>query len=690
MSPKIKKILLILLAITAVFFIYCINLNAQLLKIYQDKQSSVIFDRNQKVILIKPNTNGYYALYANSAPENFTKLLIAKEDKYFYFHKGFNPVSTLQAIGAKIGLANRQGSSTLTQQLAKILLSQENSRSAQNKITEFFYALSLELFNSKQDILTMYCNSIYLGNQLQGLTSASQAYFSASPENLTNAQISQLLATINSPTQNNPATNNNIAKAQLTQQAININDSNFASSSDVLNNLKIFSQTNLPILELQKYLTDIKTNQTLTIDSELNQKTREIVDRNMSLLKTKKAKNAAAVILYLPNNEILSLVGSPDPFSYAQGYQINMIDKPRQIGSTIKPFIYLKAFSKGMRPYTLIDDREYKYESAGNYALYPRNYDYKYHGEMTAHFALSNSINVPAVKTLEFVGLDEFGNFLTKDLEFKPYQSIEKYQMGIALGAFEMSLMDLSHYFTIFGNQGNLKNLTLFKDGKTNSQFFKYQNKKVVDKEFVELINKILNDRKTGVDQFGAGSSLNLPADNYALKTGTSHDYTDSWIVGYTPDFLVGVWVGNADNSATEGISGQLGAGLLWGELMNLMLTSEYNHKTELNFADIKEYQGKNGIEFGLANDDFAKAQNLIKDQDKALILHPHNLDVFVFQKDARITLSAKQEVKWQINGQDFAFGNDLVFTPQKEGRYQITALLGNQSETIGIDFIKQ
>ncbi len=690
MNPKLRRFLIVLAALAAVFFVLAINANAKLIKIYQERQSPVISDRNQKVMLIRTNSLGYYALYSDSIPESFSKLLIAKEDKYFYFHKGLNPISSLQALGTKIGLSSREGSSTLTQQLAKILLSQENQRSAQNKLVEFFYALSLEMFSSKEQILEMYCNSIYLGNQLQGLATASQAYFAVSPENLTTAQISQILATINSPTQNNPASENNIAKAKIVQTALNLDDPNFLESKQASNNLKLFIQNNLAVLELQKYLKDINSSQVLTIDQEINDKAREIIDRNISLLKTQKAKNAAAVILYFPNNEIISLIGSPDPFSYAQGYQINMLDKPRQIGSTIKPFLYLKAFQKGMRPYTLIDDREYKYQSTGNYSLYPRNYDYKYHGEMTAHFALSNSINVPAVKTLEFYGLPEFQDFLTKDLEFTPYQPIETYQMGIALGALEMSLMDLSSYFTIFPNQGTLKNLTLFKDGKVNNDFFKYKNKEISPPEFVELVNKILNDRKTGVDQFGAGSSLNLSASNYALKTGTSHDYTDSWIIGYTPDFLVGVWVGNADNTATQGLSGQMGAGLIWGELMNLMLASKYNHKTEFDFQNIKEYQGKNGTEFGLANDNFNQAQDIIKNQDKALILHPHDLDIFVFDKNARINLEAKKEVNWKINGDNFAFGNNITFTPKKDGRYQITAISSDQTETISVDFVSR
>jgi len=181
---------------------------------------------------------------------------------------------------------------------------------------------------------------------------------------------------------------------------------------------------------------------------------------------------------------------------------------------------------------------------------------------------------------------------------------------------------------------------------------------------------------------------LNLPNDNYGLKTGTSHDYTDSWVVGYTPDFIIGVWVGNADSSPTDSVSGQKGAGTIWNDVMQVMYNSTYNKNTAFDFSDIQEYQGKNGVEFGLPDDDFESAENIIKDQDNAFIMSPHRNDVFLFIADTEISLEAKESAEWFINGEKYLTGKKVFFSPTKSGTYTILAKGSGASETISIKFI--
>jgi membrane carboxypeptidase/penicillin-binding protein PbpC len=647
-------------------------------------------ERSGKTIFIKQNSKGCWSQYLAEAPGDFKELLIKKEDRFFYWHKGFNPISILDSLGNELGFSQRKGSSTISQQLAKILLAQENQRTPSNKLKEAFYAAGLEFSKSKEEILLMYLNSVYFGNQLQGLKSASLAYFGVDPDLLTEEQSLQLLASLNNPTYDNPLADSNIEKAQTLAENLKIGTGGqFVSPAEVRKNLDQYSAAGKLAIELTPYFKNISGpgKISLTVDAGLTEKIREMVVQNIDILKTQKAKNAAVIVLSLPDNSILSMVGSPDPSAFKEGYQINMLQEPRQIGSTVKPFIYLKAFQKGMRPYTLIDDREYKYPAGQNFNIYPKNYDYKYRGEVSAHYALSNSLNVPAIKTLEYAGIDDFNRFLTDDLEFKPVQSLDNYQLGIALGALEMSLMDLSHFFTIFPNQGILKNLTLSDSPQLNRQLFQPREKTVSSKEYIELVNKILNDRKTGIDQFGAESDLNLPYKNYALKTGTSHDYTDSWVVGYTPDFLVGVWMGNADNSATEGLSGQLGAGRIWNDVMQLLLNSPYNKKTEFDFSDIASFSAADGTDFGLEGDDFQKALNIIKNQDQSLILSPHDEDIFLFEKNTNISLKSKEPVSWKINGDLFGQGENLLFHPEKKGRYEIAASANGKTETVFVTF---
>jgi len=671
-----KKIFIIFPIIIFAFTIFFLNeANNELQEIYKNNESPQIFDRNNDLISITPNDKNFYAEYIKDIPEDFKKLIIEKEDKYFYIHKGVNPVSITMDLLSKIGLTLRNGSSTITQQLAKILLKNENNRTIKNKFKELFYSISLELMNSKENILLMYVNSIYFGNQIQGLETASYAYFNSNPNNLTKEEMLQLISSVNSPNQYNPKENESIEKSKIIAKKLNVNfnEEYFLKEKDAKNNLANFKKSTIVPLEIRDY-TSKKIK--LSIDYKLNEVIRKSLKENIENLQTKKAKNVAAIVISIPDNEIISMIGSPDPTSDDEGYQINMLKQPRQIASTIKPFIYLKAFEKGMRPYTLIDDREYKYELGDFSSFYPKNYNYEYNGEITAHYALSNSINIGALKTLEFVTLNDFYNFFKNDLEQKTIQELETYGLGIAMGSLEMNLIDLAHIFTIFPNYGEFKNLKI--DLSSGNNFAK----KIVNERYIQLINKILNDRKTAMDQFGLVSILNLPQKNYALKTGTSVDYKDSLIVGYTPDFLVAVWVGNADNSATEGLSGQLGAGLIWNNIMDIMMGSKYNKNTQFDFSYVHSLNFNKGIEWGLEGDDFEKARDILKDD--SLILNLHNNDVFLFEESSEIKLSSKENSRWFVDDEELF---DSFFKPEKKGEYKITAKSKDKQETIYIYF---
>jgi len=668
LNKKIKFIGIFLFLLVFVFFILGFYLQKQLINLYESRKSIIIIDRFGKEIFIKPNQKGYFARYLEEIPPRFKEFLVKKEDKYFYYHFGFNPWSISQVALRYFGIGTREASSTISQQLVKILLGKEFKRNLKNKIIEAFYALSLEIYQSKEEILKMYVNSVYFGNQAQGLAETSQLYFNLSPDILTDDQILQLLATIHSPTETNPAKSQNKEIALSLAKKLNLGKEELIvfDSPEVRKNIQKYSRSDNAYFELRSLLDDLDKNHQLTIDKALTEKIRQIVKRNIEDFKPKNVQNGAVIVIKLPENEILALIGSPDPQSSESGNQINMLDEPRPIGSTIKPFIYLKAFEKGLRPYTLVEDREYKYITALGFPLYPKNFDYKYRGEVNLHYALSNSLNVPAVKVLEYVELDNFYNFLEKKLEFKPIQSLDNYQLGIALGTLEMSLFDLSKYFTIFPNNGVLKEIKIYRDDNSSAE------KEIAEPRYIQLVNKILNDRKTGIEQFGLKSDLNLFQPNYGLKTGTSRDFRDSWIIGFTPDFLVGVWVGNSDNSPMDEISGQVGAGRIWSQIMDLLLNSEYNKKTPFDFGLVEEFYKEGNIEYGLADDNYEKTLNALK--ERSLILVPHDGDVFLLEENTQIFLKAKENVKWFVNGEFLREGQNNIFVPLKAGQYKIKA----------------
>ncbi len=618
----LKTIILIvcLLAVVGIMVIYKLN------TFYGKIASVTVSDRNGSTVMMLPNDRGNFSIFATSTPRVFVDLLTQSEDRYFYYHPGINPVGTSQLILSKIGIGHRRSASTLDQQLTKILLENETRRNVWNKAVESVCALVLDLSKSKDDILLSYSNAAYFGNHIQGLRTASEAYFDKSADRLTTEETLQLLSTLNNPSYNNPATKSNIgmSKTLASRLGVNVIEEKFIQPDVVNQNLKLF-QSSLTDFEIAHYISEIRPEMGAKIGTKTGAKDREIklltdaklttdiqniVRSTIPSLADRDAHNMAVIVIKLPENEILSLVGSPDPKSTEFGQQINMLNEPRQIASTIKPFVYAKAFEMGARPYSLIDDTEYRYTTYEGQVYYLRNYDGKYHGRVTAAYALDNSINVPAVKTLDFVGVDNFATFLGK-LGYTDTKKVHDFEMGVALGTIDMTLIDLAHYYTIFPNQGKLTPLRLFSEPKFNKDIFPQEDGQVIAPEYTQLVTKILSNRYLAIDQFGYKSDLNLQLDNYALKTGTSDDYRDSWVMGFTPDFLVGVWVGNADQTSTKNLSGQSGAGEIWSRVMELMKHTTYNKQTPFTFNKIRSIDNSNASAYGLSGDDVEKARNL-------------------------------------------------------------------------------
>lgn len=672
---------LALFAFLSVGFLYkSKNLADEIKSVYQTRQSAAIYDRQGELIYLKPNALGYRAEYSNQAPDEFKRLLLAKEDKYFYYHPGINPVSTLRAFKNYIFGRNNLTSSTITQQLVKIILATETERNLKNKFREAIYAFCLEARLSKDEILQMYVNSIYLGNKIQGIKSASRLYFGVAPEMLSDIQITQLLAAVSNPSHANPFSANIKDGISRLSQRLGVDSSqNFViKESEKKQRLSAFADYTRKnsYFELENMGIASAEHNRLTINHSLTGNIRELLQKNLQILIEKDAANGAVAVIKLPENELLAIVGTPDPALDARGCQINMAARPRPIGSTVKPFIYLKGFEKDLRPFTSVEDKEYKYTIQSGFAFYPKNYDYEYRGEVDLHYALSNSLNVPTVKVFEYVGINNFSEFLLSDLAFAPIQPIENYQLSIALGGLEMDLLALSYYFTIFPNEGYLKPLNLYLNGgwpdyRTTSDF--RQDKKIVEEQYVQLINKILSDRKTGIEQFGMKSNLNLPHSNYAVKTGTSRDFHDSWTIGYTSDFLVGVWVGNSANTPMDRISGQNGAGRVWQDIMNLLYNSEYNKQTPFVFDLITEFDEDGSLVYGLPGDDYFEHVNLLLDDN--LIINPHDGDVFLLEEGMGIPLRSGREVEWYIEGEFFKQGGEAVFSPVDAGGYTIKAV---------------
>lgn len=656
-------------------------------KRYHSLLSVTIYDRNNTPLSIKENDKGHYVSAIQTLPDDFARLLIEKEDRYFYYHFGINPVSTVRAVYRYITDSKSGGASTITQQLSKNLLGTELNRNVFNKLIEVFYSIGIELFNSKAEVLVMYANTVYLGNQVQGFQTGSYAYFDKPLAQTTPNERISLLATLSYPNARNPWGEKNKEFAESLSKRI--------SPQEIFIEPKAtdsYSFQSEAFFELKSAGVNCEETCYTSVDDRLTKQIREILGRHIAAEWTRGARNGAVVVIDPQTSEVLALVGSKNPKNATGGDQINMTLQPRPIGSTVKPFIYLKGFIDGLRPYTLVDDREYKYSIATGFPLYPKNYDGQYRGEVTLHESLSNSLNVPSVKVLEFIGLHNFYAFLSEKLKFQPLQSYDSYQYGIALGGLEMDLLTLTHYFTVFPRMGTIEPIRILKDDSENYSLppqSKLQQKQIVsDKKFTQLVHAILSDRLSGVDQFGLESTLNIDASDYGVKTGTSRDFHDSWVVGYTGDFVVGVWIGNTENEPLKQVTGQSGAGAVWHDVMNVLLETPYNSQTAMPRDFLTQFPIKNSNEWGLIDDEIDDHKMLLLSDN--LILSPYDNDSFEFFPGMTIPLKAAKELEWSVNGKILGFDKNIVFHPDSSSTYEIMAFdkKANRREIIQISVI--
>lgn len=643
---------------------------------YTTLLSVITYDRNGIPLVVAENTKGHYVYPLTKLPEQFVDTLLQKEDRYFYMHMGVNPLSTLRALIHFIRYGSANGASTITQQLAKNILETESDRTLFNKFKESIIAVSLELHTTKKEILLMYANTVFLGNQIQGFETGSHVYFNKPLAETSLSEQAVLLATLSHPSTRNPWREENTAYAEALYNRLKDTSTNPfypppVSKKYALQHPSSFELTSASITCERSCIT--------TLDAPLTEAFREILARHLTREYDRGARNGAIVVLNAQNEELIAIVGTPNTSKQQDGGQINMALEPRPIGSTIKPFIYLSGFTNGLRPYTKVDDREYKYSIGTGFSLYPKNFDGRYRGEVTLHEALSNSLNVPSVKVLEYIGLGPFYKFLGDTLQFTPIQPFDSYQYGIALGGLEMDLLTLTHYFSVFPRMGTIAPLRVFMDGTKTPASLPAQSHirkttTVSEPQYTELVHAIISDRLTGVEQFGLKSNLNLTIPSYGVKTGTSRDFHDSWVVGYTNDYIVGVWVGNSENEALSQVTGQSGAGAIWHDVMEYLAETPYYTKKPILLNHIARIPIKNSLEWGLPDDIVDDHMNLLT--EARFVTSPHAGDTFEYAVDTVVPFASRIPVTWSANGITLRENaTSTRFTPPHAGSYEIRAL---------------
>lgn len=639
---------------------------------YQEEVSARVLDRNGELLALAPNAKEAYMTEATGTPR-LRELIIRSEDRYFFYHPGINPWSTLRSFVHYVFFHRHVGGSTITQQLVKNLLHNENDRTLINKLREALYAVALELHSSKEEILTMYISSAYFGSRMEGIEEASRYYFAKSASSLSDGEIVRLLALLASPAAL-PGSAANEARAEVIARRIGVTPlGEYKTPPRALRENK----SDPAMFELGGMLS-CDASCTTSVDRDLSAKIREIVRTNLASPKFRSVENAAVAVIAIGKgeepNRLLALIGSPDPYGISGGKQINMALAARPIGSTWKPFIYGKAIEGGARPYTLIDDSEYRFEIGTGFAFYPKNYDGIYRGPVTLNYALSNSLNVPAVRALQFDGIEPFGVFMQESLSFVPKQSFDTYQLSVALGGLEMNPLLLADYFTVFPRGGVLFPLTLTEGVPLEIPMMHKEGyaHRIFAATTTALINKMLSDRLMGVEQFGLESNLNLPFSDYAVKTGTTYDYHDSWTVGYTRDVAVVAWIGNSDNKAMDLLTGARGAGKIWHDVMALLYAEGDIAPKPFDTSALSDVETSEGNSFGLAGDDVSRARTIMLESN--VVLEPHDGDVLQYAPRMSVPLRSREVLSWKVDGTIEGSGTALFWTPPHAGNYVLSA----------------
>lgn len=513
--------------------------------------------------------------------DSMKKALIASEDKDFYKHGGFSFTSIIRALYGNItsGDATGSGASTLTQQLAKNTLL-TNNQTFLRKYQELAVSIAIEQQYSKDQILDMYLNSVYYGENSFGIEDAAKTYFNKSPKDLTLAESAMLVGVLPAPSAYSPISGDpelakerqNTVLTRMVNTGAITNEEKVAAASEELAYSQEQSQNDsiaphfaeMVLEELyKKYGEETVTRSGYQVKTTLDlnlqkQMTANIAD-HMTYIQRNGGSNASGVAIDPTTGEVRALVGSADWENPDWG-KVNMVTTPRQPGSSFKPIYYSEALAEGViTPATIEADVATDF---GGYK--PQNASQTFSGDITIRNALSRSLNIPSVKVMQKFGVSNAVATANR-LGITTVDGSKDYGLPLALGAAEAPLMQMANAYAAFANQGKQYDTTIIQEvkNKFDSRIYKAKetSKSVISQQGAYLISNILSDNNARAPVFG--SSLTVPGRTVAVKTGTTDDNRDAWTIGYTPQLVVGVWVGNNNNDTMlNGGSGM--AGPIW------------------------------------------------------------------------------------------------------------------------------
>lgn len=561
--------------------------------------SSRIYDRNGQVLYDVYKDAKRRPVTFDQLPDYLKQATVAVEDKDFYNHKGFDPLTPFRIAKNIIFNQRLIGGSTLTQQLVKnVLLTPE--RKVTRKIRELILAIQIEAKYDKDDILLMYLNEAPYGGAAWGVGSGAEQYFNKSVADLSLAESVILAGLPQRPNAYSPFSSTPTAYVDRASHVLDRMEQDGYISTELkektLEEIKnyVFYDNKTSIIaphfvfwvkeELaKKYGEDVVEGGGLkvytTLDLDLHNEVQNIVSEEIDKAEKLGISNGAALVLDPTTGEVLSMVGSRGYFSDKTSGKFNVVTQGlRQPGSAIKPVTYLMGLRKGYTAASLIMDTPVTFPGGPGQKDYsPKNYNGNYNGPMSLRDALGNSINTTAVKMLANVGVE---NMLRQAYEMgmstlePTKENLSRFGLAVTLGGAEVTMADMGQAYSSFANGGKKVDLVgVLKvedsNGRVLEEYKHVEGKSVMSPQEAFIISHILSDNSARQLTFGSVNGLIIPNYQVAVKTGTTNDLKDNWAIGWTPNLLAVAWVGNNDNTAMSRVaSGVSGATPIWKRIM--------------------------------------------------------------------------------------------------------------------------
>ena len=569
-------------------------------------ESTKIYDRTGQTLLYEIHGEEKRTLIPFSEmPINIKYATLVLEDQDFYHHWGIKIDSIVKsALDNVISMNIERGASTITQQLIKnSLLTSEQTYT--RKIKEVILSLEVERKFSKDEILGMYLNEIPYGSNAYGIEAAAQTFFSKNARDLTLDEAALLASLPQAPSYLSPfGSHTEQLKSRQEWALSKMAELGYVSQEEAqqAKEIAVFEKLDPKLDNIQaphfvmyvkeyleeKYGKDLLEQGGLSVITTLDWEKQQLAERSVREGVEKNirwdAENASLVAIDPKNGQILSMVGSKDFFSKDIDGQVNVALRDRQPGSSIKPFVYLTAFSKGYTPETILFDVKTNFDTGEEKNYSPQNYTGNFNGPVKIKEALGQSLNIPAVKTLYLAGLTDSIE-MAKSLGITTLNEPKRYGLSLVLGGGEVKLLDHTHAYATLATGGIRHEKTAIlkitdNKGETLEEFQRSEGVRVVEEDYTTMISHILSTNAYRAPAFGEQNPLRFDSISVAAKTGTTNEYRDGWTMGYTPLIAVGVWAGNNDNKAMKiGAAGANIAGHIFRSFM-IGATENINNET--------------------------------------------------------------------------------------------------------------